>query len=535
MSKEKPVGIHEVVDEDELIRRRNEKQQPAEYSDEHLVQRFIDRHHENVRWVELWNTWMVWDGTKWDRDKEQRRVYSWARAIAREASAQIRQHSGSTDLARKVGSAARSNAIVDLATKEQRLIKTVNGWDADDWLLNTPHGTVDLQTGKLREARRDDYITKSTAMSPDFEMKRPKWMAFLEQTFPDDPVLVAFVQRMAAYFLTGSTQEHALFFCYGEGGNGKTTLMETIAELMGDYAGVADTETFVQSKHMGERHPTEIAKLQGIRLARASETEENQYWAVAKVCRLTGGDKISAHFMRQDDFEFVPKFKLAIYGNHKPKIRNATEAIKRRMNLIPFLTTIPKEKQNEKLRDELKAEGPAILAWAIDGCRDWRTQGLRAPDAVINATQSYFDEQNLVNHWFTECCVRTNSNADRVLVKDLYASWKQWCEAGGEYAGSQQRFVSRLNSLKLEKVEDQEHKHRPAVVQKLKVNWVRPVDPQPPRAGPPSCATHGNGAAANDNHTSTTTTVGDDYLTPGERLDAAVNAVKNGIDPNDFK
>jgi putative DNA primase/helicase len=161
---------------------------------------------------------MRWNGQRWVKDTEQRMVCSYARDIAREASAEIKREQGNCDLARKVGSHSKSDAIMDSASKDQRVIRTVGGWDADDWLLGTPNGTVDLRTGKLREARREDYITKSTAVTPDFEMDCPKWKAFLEQIFPNDPVLIAFVQRMVGYFLTGSIREHALFFCHGEGG-----------------------------------------------------------------------------------------------------------------------------------------------------------------------------------------------------------------------------------------------------------------------------------------------------------------------------
>jgi putative DNA primase/helicase len=188
---------------------------------------------------------------------------------------------------------------------------------------------------------------------------------------------LAYLQRAVGYALTGLTQEHALFFAYGTGANGKSVLLSTAAGLLGDYHKTAPIETFTASN--SDRHPTDLASLRGARLVTATETEEGRRWAEARIKQLTGGDTISARFMRQDFFEFAPSFKLFIAGNHKPSLRSVDEAIRRRFHLVPFAVTIPSEERDSDLAEKLKDEWPGILAWLIEGCLEWQTEGLRRP------------------------------------------------------------------------------------------------------------------------------------------------------------
>ena len=241
--------------------------------------------------------------------------------------------------------------------------------------LNTPEGIVDLRTGKMRPTRIDDYVTKITAVAPDGDC--PTWHGFMRRITNNDQELIDFLQRVLGYSLTGVTIEHALFFLYGTGANGKSVLLSTVAGILADYHTTAAIETFTVSK--SERHPTDLAHLRGARLVTASETEEGHPWAEARIKYLTGGDKIAARFMRQDFFEFIPSFKLIIAGNHKPGLRSVDEAIRRRLHLIPFSITIPSAERDPQLLERLKAEWPGILSWMIQGCRDWRSIGLQPP------------------------------------------------------------------------------------------------------------------------------------------------------------
>ena len=214
-------------------------------------------------------------------------------------------------------------------------------------------------------------------------------------------------------------------FAYGTGANGKSTFINTIASIFGDYATTADVATFIASKN--ERHPTDVAKLHGTRLVIAQETDRGRTWDEAKIKMMTGGDKMTARFMRQDFFDFVPSFKLFIIGNHKPGLKAVDEAMRRRLLLVPFTVQIPVEDRDPTLRDQLVKEWPAILRWIIDGCLEWQRIGLKPPDIVTDATNSYFDDQDATKQWLEECTEGAPSTAF-ILGAQLFASWKRWAE-----------------------------------------------------------------------------------------------------------
>jgi putative DNA primase/helicase len=222
----------------------------------------------------------------------------------------------------------------------------------------TPGGVIDLRSGEIHPHQPSDYMTNITAVAPNGAC--PLWRKFLNRIFAGDAELIAFVQRVAGYTLTGSTREHAMFFGFGTGANGKSVLINTISGILGDYHRTAAIETFTASKF--DRHPTDLAGLRGARLVTAIETEEGRRWDEAKIKALTGGDRIAARFMRQDFFEYLPGFKLVIAGNHKPSLRSVDESIRRRLNLLPFTVTIPPEDRDRDLPEKLKAEWPGILA-----------------------------------------------------------------------------------------------------------------------------------------------------------------------------
>ncbi len=211
-----------------------------------------------------------------------------------------------------------------------------------------------------------------------------------------------FLQQIAGYCLTGDTREHALFFIYGPGGNGKSVFLNTLNGILADYAETAVMDAFAASAH--DKHSTDIAMLRGARLVSVSETEEGRAWAETRVKQLTGGDKVTARFMRQDNFTFTPRFKLVIVGNHKPVLTNVDDAAKRRFNIIPFTRKPPRPDQ--QLEEKLKAEWPGILRWMIEGCLDWQANGLVRPAIVAEATAEYFDDQDTFGQWLEEHCVQ---------------------------------------------------------------------------------------------------------------------------------
>jgi putative DNA primase/helicase len=251
-----------------------------------------------------------------------------------------------------------------------------------------------------------------------------------------------FSRGVAGYGLTGSTREHALFFLYGTGANGKGTFLNTLTAILGDYAKVAAIETFTESHT--DRHPTELAMLKGARTVTAQETEEGRRWAESRIKALTGGDPITARFMRQDFFTYIPQFKLLIAGNHKPGLRNIDEAIRRRFHLLPFTVRIPPAERDPNLFDKLKEEWPAILGWALEGCLEWQVEGLNPPSVVVEATAEYFDDEDSFGRWLDECCI--GDAMAHETTRDLYASWSTWAQCSGMSAGSEPKFRSALKA-----------------------------------------------------------------------------------------
>jgi putative DNA primase/helicase len=411
---------------------------PPQFSEDALALRFSERHSENLRYVAAWGKWLAWDGVRWSEDATLH-VFDKVRTVCRSASSECADDTKQR-VATRITSGQAVSAIERLARCDRRHAATTGQWDADSWLLNTPGGVVDLRTGILRDAKREDYFTKCTGATPKEEC--PLWLAFLNRITGGQDELQQFIQRMCGYILTGTTREHALFFLYGTGANGKSVFINTLSGAMADYAKTAPIEAFIASN--SEHHPTDIAGLQGARLVTSIETEDGRRWAESKLKALTGGDRITARFMRQDFFEYTPQFKLIVAGNHKPGLRSVDEAMRRRFNLVPFTVTIPASERDAELTEKLRAEWPGILQWAIDGCLAWQCEGLNAPALVRDATADYFTAEDALGNWLEECC--TTGRRYWTSGAALFANWREWCERSGEYVGSQKRFSQALQA-----------------------------------------------------------------------------------------
>jgi putative DNA primase/helicase len=389
-------------------------------SDEALALLFAEKHCGELRYTHTWGRWHRFDGMRWNDDATLL-AFDHARHLCRAAAATVRSPSEKKEAA----SAKKRAAVISLAREDRRLAATSDQWDSDPYMLNTPAGVIDLRTHKQRPSQASDYFTKATVVAPAGDC--PRWHQFLEEITGSDRDLAKFLQRVAGYALTGDTKEHSLFFLYGTGANGKSVFLFTLAGILGDYHRVAPIETFTAS--IGERHPTELAMLRGARLVTAIETEEGRRWAESRIKALTGGDRITARFMRQDFFEYTPQFKLLIAGNHKPSLRTVDEAIRRRFHLIPFTVTIPVNQRDPDLTETLKSEWPGILQWALDGCAAWRKDGLAPPEAVTKATAAYLEAEDAVSAWLEERCAHEGEDT----LARLYASWRAWAELNGEH------------------------------------------------------------------------------------------------------
>lgn len=327
-----------------------------------------------------------------------------------------------------------------LGMLERRLIIEPTEADADPFLLATANGTLDLRTGTPRPSMRGDFITMGSAIAFDPSATCPTFDKFLQRIFRTHQEVIPFLQRAIGYTLTGDTREQCLFILHGSGCNGKSTLVNVLEWLLGDYANQAPPDLLVAKT--GDRHPTEIADLRGARLVATVETGEGKRLAESLVKQMSGGDRLKGRYMRRDFFEFTPTFKLWMATNHRPAIRGTDLGIWRRIRLIPFAEVITDEEKDPMLPGRLKGELPGILAWAVRGCLEWQRDGLRPPDAITTATLAYKQEQDQLAAFFEECCI-INPRCE-VKSADLYKAYSEWCDRTGEYAEKQRKFGESL-------------------------------------------------------------------------------------------
>lgn len=422
-----------------------------EYSDQWLAERVVARQRRNLRYAPQQDLFYAWNGAVWQADAEllaQDIVKRELRAIANEVlriGATKPEIKKSEERAHAICSSQKVPGVASLVKSDRAIAVRMQNLDHDPWLLNTPAGHVDLTTGELRPADPDSLCTKSTGVPPDFGGACPQWLAFLDEACGRDAALVSYLRRLCGYALTGSTREQQLAFIYGPGGNGKSVFLGVLAGVLGDYARVAGMDTFTASH--SDKHTTDVAMLTGARLVCASETEAGKRWNETRLKSLTGGEPVTARFMRQDNFTFVPQFKLIFVGNHQPAIRDVDPAMRRRIQMVPF--TITPAVIDKELPSKLRAEYPAILAWMIAGCLAWQKDGLAPPLSVLDSTALYFDAEDGVGRWLRERCERVDD--ETVLTQDLYLSWREWANANGEHVGSLMRLSKALIQRKWER------------------------------------------------------------------------------------
>jgi len=407
------------------------------------AERLADRHGANLRYCYPWGTWLVYDGTRWrvdDRGAVVRLAKDTARGIFEEA-----KEARDDETAKRLGKWASSSlsegklkSMLSLAQSEPGIPILPEEMDVSRDLLNVLNGTIDLRIGELREHRREDLITKLAPVEYDPNATAPLWTSTLERVLPS-PELRAFFKKLCGYALTGDVSEQLLPVLYGTGANGKSTILNALLGMLGDYGMQAAPDLLVAKKGS---HPTELADLFGMRFVASIEVEDGSRLAESLVKQLTGGDRVKARRMRQDFWEFEPTHKVLMACNHKPQVRGTDNAIWRRITLVPFTETIPTAEQDKNLPDKLRREAAGILAWAVEGCLEWRREGLQAPEAVRQATGAYRAEMDVLGAFLRECCeLGTEYN---VAAKDLYGAYKFWCEDNGERPETQRRFGSRL-------------------------------------------------------------------------------------------
>lgn len=418
----------------------------AHLTDTGNAKRFAEQHGQHARYCHPWRKWLLYEEGCWRSDD-----HGGAVTLAKQTVAHIYEEAalaGDEDTRKAIAkhaarseNEARTRAMLSLAQSEPGIPVTPDELDADGWLLNVANGTIDLRTGCLREHRPTDLLTKFGPVVFDPRAICPTFEAFLRRTFADDPDLIHFVQKFAGYSLTAETREQCFALCHGVGANGKSTLLRTLTELLGDYATWTPAETFLLKRGGGV--PNDVAALRNTRLVAAAEPEAEKRLAAALMKAVTGQDRIAARFLYGEFFTFLPQFKIWLATNHKPEVKETTHALWRRVMLIPFEVVIPSHQQDRSLPDKLRAEYPGILRWAVEGCLAWQREGLEQPRAVRQATAAYRKEQDSFALFLEACCVMDDTAEE--LAGRLYREYRQWTERVGERPETQTAFGTRLS------------------------------------------------------------------------------------------
>lgn len=410
---------------------------PPAFSDDALAARMVSLYQLDWRYLPKRDLWYRWNGCYWT-EEELPTIWNLAKLMCREV-VNFEQGALLSEAAKRAICSKKTHAaVVTVATYDPILMTREDQWDADAWALCTPGGVIDLKTGEVRPNRREEYLSQSTTIAPSGDC--PRWRLFMQEVTAGDRELEAYLQRLAGYCLTGVQTEQMFAFFYGTGGNGKSVFLHTLRDVLGDYTKNAQMETFTESQT--ERHTTELARLRKARLVISQESEGNKKLAESKIKMMTGGDKLTCRFMRQDDFEFQPHFKIILAGNHKPGLHHVDEAMRRRIHIVPFTVTIPPEQRDHQLEDKLKTELPGILAWAVEGCLAWQRTGLAPPLAVTRATDDYMEGEDQLAGWLGECVTMDPSATTACGL--LYTNYVAYCEANKDHAWSKVRLMKTL-------------------------------------------------------------------------------------------
>jgi putative DNA primase/helicase len=393
--------------------------------------RFSSRYADSVRYV-FGMGWVVWDELRWKLDQVGY-IMELAKALAKtihQEAAAIDNDDARNAVAKHAKAslqAPKLKAMIELAQSEPALVALPLRLDANDMLLGVANGVVNLRTGRLRAAQREDLITMHSPVVFDSDAPCPQFLTFINQVTGGDTQLANYLQRVVGYSLTGMTVEQCLFFLYGKGANGKSTFLNVVKALAGaELAKQTPCETLMVKRTSATN---DIARLQNVRVVIANEVEDGSLLAESLVKNMTGGEALAARFHYAEYFEFVPKFKLFIAGNHKPTVRGRDEGIWRRIRLVPFVVTIPLAKRDKHLQDKLYTELPGILNWAIKGCLDWQKNQLREPKVVTDAVNSYREEMDVIGQWVGERC--KIGPLLECKAGDAYQSYKSWSEQNG--------------------------------------------------------------------------------------------------------
>jgi putative DNA primase/helicase len=425
------------------------------------AERLIARHGRDLRYASENKRWLVWDDTRWATDLNIRVVarakgtlrslLAWATAkVGAEPPPDVERQKmleAVRDHARKSLSAPRVNGMVALAQSEPGVAVSNAELDSDPLLLNVRNGTLDLRNGELQPHRRADLLTRRTEVDFDPNADCPRWRQFLDEIFLGDQTLIDYVQRATGYSLTGNTMSRALFLLHGYGRNGKSTFLDALQGLLGDYASAVPSQTLMRKQHASI--PNDVAALRGTRLVVSIETDEGQALAEALIKAMVGGtDRLTARFLYGEYFSFTPEFKVWLATNHLPSIEGSGDAIWDRVHLVPFRLRVAEQDEDRALPGKLRQELSGILNWALAGWRQYQQLGgLVIPDIIREETAKYRSESDPVRRFIEDRCELDQKLETRAFM--LFSAYDTWCAHEGVKPVNQTKFGRRLGELGL--------------------------------------------------------------------------------------
>lgn len=393
----------------------------------------------------LWDgsNWLTWLNGRWSRD--------WSNLIEQEAKGLTDDLIGSSDdniagWGRKSQSARAVRAMIEMAKSEPQVVVRPDAFDRNPHILNTPSGIVDLRTGELRTAEPSDLLALQTSVGYDPEAECPTFIRFMGQVFPDDQV-IAYVQRWCGYLLTGCTLEQVFLIASGAGSNGKSTLLNVLREILGDYARDTPIATFLERDRGAATN--DLAALQGARLVLANEGNRNDALDSALVKKMTGGDPITARFLHKEFVTFTPQFKPVIISNHMPEIDATDPAIWRRTQILPFTRTFGADERDSSLPHKLAVEAAGILRWAVEGAKAWYKTGLLPPATITDTVRAFQEDMDTVGAFIKDAC-RTAPDAE-YSASALYIAFEHYSRELGLKPMSATQFGKELGKRGYEK------------------------------------------------------------------------------------
>ncbi|WP_353422776.1 phage/plasmid primase, P4 family [Staphylococcus xylosus] len=414
------------------------------YDDTGNAERLKDLFGENIRFNYTSNTWMYYDGKRWKHDDTGRMKILTDKVVENIKNEKLFVADGvdQEDMEkyryRHWKDSRNHNKKVNMMKECEHLLPVTNEtFDNDFNLFNVQNGFIDLKAGKLNDHERKNYFTKISHVEYTDKSDCPKWDEFLDDIFLGNQELVRFIQRAVGYSLSGHTSEQVLFVLYGNGRNGKSVFLDILNEIFGNYSTNIQPQAIMASKNQSDASP-EIAKLDGARLVTTTEPNEGERFDEGLLKQLTGGDRVSARKLYENEFEFTPQFKLWMATNHKPYVRGRDEGIWRRFVIIPFDKQIPLHEIDRDLTKKLKRELPAIMRWCVDGFLEWQRIGLSEPKIIKEQRDEYRVEMDSIASFINDCCEL--NPMQKIKSSEIFSAYDRWAKDNNQHIMSSTKF-----------------------------------------------------------------------------------------------